>query len=332
MIRVLVLCWSLVFGAVVASAQVPNPALLVLDKAGAQMVIVDVTSGKVVARVPTGEGPHEVVTDGKLAIVCNYGARTPGSTLSIIDLASPKEVRRVQLPGLLRPHGIVLHGGKAYFTAEWSRAVARYDIASDRIDWVMGTGQEISHMLAVNRDATAIYTADILSDSVTAIEAAPGPRGWQVTKIAVGRGPEGVDLSPDGKELWTAHSRDGGVSVIDTAARAVIATIPQLTKRSNRLKFTPDGRRVLISDPEANEVVVLDRASRKLVQRVKVDGLPLGILITPDGRVAYIATAKGGGVAILDLSTLQVSGRLATGGEPDGMAWVGSAVGAEAGK
>jgi len=304
-----------------AAAPMPSPALLVLNKSGAELEIIDPATNNIVGRVPTGEGPHEVATDGKIAIVCNYGAQTPGSTLNIIDLASQKELKRLQLP-LQRPHGIQVLDGKAYFTAELNKVVARYDIATGALDWFMGTGQEITHMLVLNKDASAIYTANIMSDSVTALQKGDGPRPWRATHIAVGKGPEGVDMSPDGKEVWAAHSRDGGVSIIDTTTNKVKETIPQLTKRSNRLKFTPDGKRVLISDPEGQQVLVLDAATHKLIQRLDIPGFPLGILIPPDGQRAYIAVNEGGKLAVLDLTTYKITGEVKVGGAPDGMAWV----------
>jgi YVTN family beta-propeller protein len=316
-----VLCTFITLAVFAAAAPVPSPALLVLNKSGAELEIVDPATNNIVGRVPTGEGPHEVATDGHIAIVCNYGAQTPGSTLSIIDLAAQKELKRLQLP-VQRPHGIQVLDGKAYFTAELNKLVARYDIATGALDWFMGTGQEITHMLVVNNNATAIYTANIMSDSVTALQKGDGPRPWRATHIAVGKGPEGIDLSPDGKQVWAAHSRDGGVSIIDTATNKVKETLPQLTKRSNRLKFTPDGKRVLISDPEGQQVLVLDAASHKLIQRLDVPGFPLGILIPPDGQRAYIAVNEGAKLAVIDLTTYKITGEVKVGGAPDGMAWV----------
>ena len=66
----------------VVAAETPSSALLVLNKEEATLAIVDLASGKVVGRVPTGEGPHEVAvsSDGKLAFVGNYGSRTPGKS------------------------------------------------------------------------------------------------------------------------------------------------------------------------------------------------------------------------------------------------------------
>src|SRR5438128_7795113 len=83
-------------------------ALLVLNKSENTLAIIDPATLKVVARVPTGEAPHEVAAsaDGRLAFVSNYGtADRPGNTISVIDIAARKEIKRVDLGALLRPHG-----------------------------------------------------------------------------------------------------------------------------------------------------------------------------------------------------------------------------------
>jgi len=118
------------------AAETPSPALIVLNKTDATLAIVDPTSGKVAARIPTGAGPHEVAvsTDGKFAYVGNYGDQTPGSTLSVIDLSAQKEIHRVDLGPLRRPHGIAFADGKVYFTAEVNKLIARYDPASNQVD------------------------------------------------------------------------------------------------------------------------------------------------------------------------------------------------------
>jgi YVTN family beta-propeller protein len=312
---------GLVWMAHLAAAE--SPVLLVLNKEDNALAIVDPVAGKVVGRVPTGEAPHEVAAsaDGKLAFVANYGARDPGSTISVIDLESQKELRRVDLSPLRRPHGITFADGKVYFTAEINKLIARYDPASNQIDWLLGTGQNGTHMVLLSKDRNHIFTANIGSDSITALDRVSGPLGWSETVIPVGKGPEGIDLSPDEKELWAAHSRDGGVSIIDLAGKKVTQTLDVRTKRSNRLKFTPDGKRVMISDLEAGDLVVLDVPSRKEIKRIKLGRNPEGILIAPDGSRAYVAVAGDNQVAIVDLKTLEVTGHISTGSGPDGMAW-----------
>ena len=123
-----------------ASQQKPAPSLLVLNKADNTLAVVDPSTMQVVARIPTGDGPHEVVVsaDGRTAYVSNYGAEKPGNSLSVIDLVARKETRRVDLGPLWRPHGLAERNGKVYFTSELARVVARYDPAADKVDFVIG--------------------------------------------------------------------------------------------------------------------------------------------------------------------------------------------------
>jgi YVTN family beta-propeller protein len=305
-----------------AAAQQPS-TLLVLNKIENTLAFVDPATGQVTGKVPTGEGPHEVVTDGTLAFVGNYGAQTPGSTLSVIDLASRRELRRVDLGALRRPHGLVIAEGRVYFTAETNRVVARYDPAADRVDWVMGTGQTGTHMIAAHGGGATFFTTNIGSDTVSVLARGASPLAWTVSTIAVGKGPEAIGISPGGAELWVAHSRDGGVSVIDIATRTVARTFNLRTKRSNRLKFTPDGALVLVSDLDGGDLVVVDADTHAEVKRLPLGRSPEGILVAPDGARAYVAVTGENAVAVIDLRTLTVLGRIPTGTGPDGMAWVG---------
>jgi YVTN family beta-propeller protein len=132
-----------------------------------------------------------------------------------------------------------------------------------------------------------------------------------------------LDVSPDEKELWAANADDGTVSVVDIAGRRVAQTFPVDAKRSNRLKFTPDGKRVLISDLTTGNLLVIDAASKKEIKRIKVGSGIAGILVAPDGSKAYIGATPDNYVGVVDLKTLEMMGRISTGKGPDGMDWVG---------
>ena len=320
---ILLLGLVLVGNPAVAWSQTPSPALLVLNKEDATLSIIDPGTLKTVAQIPTGEGPHEIAVsdDGKMAFVANYGGRNPGNTISVMDLMAQKELGRVDLGALRRPHGIVFAEGKVWFTAEQNRLIARYDPASNQIDWLLGIGQNGTHMLLFSKDRSVLFTSNIGSDSITVLQRGSEPSVWNATNVSVCKGQEGGDISPDGREYWAANSNDGSVSIMDVAAKKVAQTLDVKTGHSNRLKFTRDGKLVLISDPGNHGLVVLDAASRKEVKRLNVGRQPEGILIAPDGAHAYIAVAGEKTVAILDLKTLEVSARISTGNGPDGMAW-----------
>jgi YVTN family beta-propeller protein len=313
---------GLALAAGLSAADMPSPALLVLNKEGV-LAIVNPATKQVTGRVRTGADPHETVAsdDGKLAFVSNYGASTPGNSISVIDLAAQKEVHRVDLGPLRRPHGLAYAGGKLYFTCETNKIIGRYDSATNTVDWLLGTGQVGTHMVELNKDQSQIYTANIGGNSISIFDRV-GALDWNQTVVPVGKGPEGFDVTPDGKEIWAAHSRDGGVSIINLFTKAVTHTFSVQTKRSNRLRFTPDGRLVLISDLDAGELLILEHATRKELKRMPLGKQLAGILITPDSAHAYVAATGDDNVAVVDLKTLELTARLKTGTGPDGMAWV----------
>jgi YVTN family beta-propeller protein len=308
-----------------SSAAAQSPRLVVLNKEDATLVTVDPGNGKILGTVPTGEGPHEVAVsaDGKTAFVGNYGgASGPGNTISVVDLAAMKELRRFDVSPLRRPHGIFFLDGKVYFTAELNRIVGRYDPASNQIDWLLGTGQVTTHMVWVNRDATKMFTANIGSDSLSIIERGANAQTWNQTVVPTCKGPEGFDVSPDGRELWAACSRDGNVAIINLEQKKVTGTLELQTKRSNRLKFTPDGTLALVTDLDTGELLVVDVATKAVTKKIPLGRMVEGILMQPDGARAYVAVNGENYIAVIDLKTLTVAGRFETGKGPDGMAWV----------
>jgi YVTN family beta-propeller protein len=294
--------------------------LLILNKSDATLSFVDPASGETHKTIATGDGPHEIElsTDGKLAFVSNYGANVAGSTLSVIDVPARNELKRVDLGELKRPHGLSFSGGHLYLTSEASKRVASFDPASRTIDWQFETGQEGTHMVLASRDGAKLFASNMGSNSISVIDRESGKQ----TLIPVGAGPEGLDQSPDGRELWTAHSRDGGISIIDVATLKVSHTFDARTKRSNRLKFTNDDKHVLVSDLGAGELVIIDATSHKEVTRIAVGLAPTGILIAPTGDEAYVAVSGANHIAVVDLKTLKVSRKIETGKSPDGMAWL----------
>jgi YVTN family beta-propeller protein len=309
-----------------AFAQTPASTLLILEKNDKTLAIVDPETRHVLARVPAGEDPHEVVAadDGKLAYISNYGAfGNPQHTISVADLTKQKALPAIDLGALMAPHGLAIEGGKVYFTAEGSKAIGRFDPSTHKIDWILGLGQNRTHMLVVNHDDSRIFTSNVNSDSIGILDRdkKADASGWVENTIQVGKGPEGFDVSPDGKEVWAANSHDGTVSIIDVASRKVVQTLDLHTKFANRLKFTYDGKLVLISDLGTGDLVVLDAATRKEIKRLNLGRGAAGILMSPDGGNAYVAVSPDNNVAIVDLKTLAVTGRIPTGNGPDGMAW-----------
>ncbi len=305
---------SLSLGALVAlagaaAAQTPSSGrLLVLLRDASALAIVDPASGNVLGRVPTGRDPHEVTAspDGRLAFVASMV-----DGISVIDLAAQEEIRRVDPGPGSQTHDVLYAGDKVYFTIEGYKSIGRYDPSADTIDWTLGTGADGTHMLVLDRERGAMFMPNTGSNSVTMVEnVMEGPSRARLTDIPVpGERPEGIDLSPDGRELWTATRGDGGVSIIDVESRRVVETLDLGMQDANRLKFTPDGR-VLIIDGEAASLVVMDAATRSVIERVSVGSTDTGdgaVLVAPDGRRAFLGLRAADRVSVVDLDTLEVT-------------------------
>jgi YVTN family beta-propeller protein len=246
------------------------------------------------------------------------------------------------------PHGLTFVGGKTWFTAEAAKAIGRYDPATHKVDWILGTGQNRTHMIYVSDDQQRILTTNVSSGTVSLIEMEtlhmPGPppgamrppnnppggpppgarmtrKDWNETVIRVGNGSEGFDVSPDHREAWVANAQDGTISVIDISAKKVVETLQANVRGANRLKFTPDGKRVLVSSLGGPDLVVLDAATRHEIKRIPIGHGAAGIVVQPDGARAFVACSPDNYVAVIDLHSLTVTGHIEAGGEPDGMAW-----------
>ena len=331
----LVVAASLLMAPLSAAQTLPAALVVVIvEKSGPVLGIIDPVAGKLVARVPTGEEPHIVAVsdDGRLAFVDN----TDTDGLSIIDVAARKEIRRVNVGKGAQPADIHFVDGMVYFTASGWRAIGRYDPKLGTIEY-FGLGQGGPDAITFSKDRKTIYAANPDSDNISILENIGG-RDWTVTVVPVSKGqrPEDIEVSPDGRELWTINELGGGVSIVNLATK-VSQNFNLQTKHANRMRFTPDGRRVLILDRDTGEMVVVDAASRKVATRVKFTGDKPGesmsvgnLMVMADGSRAYLTVnARGlpnsnierptgtnpGGrhyIAVIDLKTLAVTSRIDT--------------------
>jgi YVTN family beta-propeller protein len=335
-------------------------SLLVLSKGDLTMAAVDPATLKVIGKVPSGPDPHEIIasSDGRMAYIANYNGG--GNIITPVDLVEMKALTPIDLGPLRAPHGLTYAGGKLWFTAEGAKVIGTYDPAQKKIDWVLGTGQNRTHMIYVWTDLSRIVTSNVSSATLTIIEKVagggrgrgpggpppsapdragappaaanrggppPGGRGggpqtdWDETIVPVGRGAEGFDVSRDGKEIWAANAQDGTISIVDVASKKVTDTLAANVNGANRLKFTPDGTHVFVSSLGGPDLAIFDAASRREVKRVKTGRGAAGIEMQPDGARAFVACTPDDYIAVIDLKTLEVAGRIEAGRQPDGLAW-----------
>ena len=329
----------------------PKVALLVLAKKDMTLSVVDPQTLQVVAKVPVGVNPHEVIAseDGRTAWVTNYD-NGAAHTITVVDLVGQKVVKVIDLGALYGPHGLAVAGGRTYFTAERAKVVGRLDLANEKVDWELGTGQTGTHMLWVSKDGRKVVTVNVGSGTLSLMEqktpqptdfypqkmskqggvateanGGPGLPDWNETVVKVGGYPEGFDVltdeAGDPQTIWVANAVEGTVSIVDWKSRVVAGMIEANLPTANRLRFTPDRRLAVISREKSGEVAVLDVAGRRVVREIQVGTGAAGVLVQPDGARAYVSCSPDNWVAVVDIKRMDVIGRIFPGTEPDGLAW-----------
>lgn len=312
--------------------------IIVASKSGDDVHFIDRESGDILLVLPTGREPHEVEVsrDGRTAVVANYGDReAAGNTLSVYDVPGGKLMRTIDLGEHTRPHGLWWMGDsdRVLVTTEGNRTLTLVDIPRGEIIRSFYTDQDISHMVATTPDLSRAFVPGIRTGNVTVFDLNSGEL---LSQVYSGAGAEGIDVHPDGHEVWVTNRADNTIAIIDTESLEVLDRLAS-GDFPIRGKFTPDGRNFLVSNARSGDIGVYETASRKLTASITLtppvpDGvdetiyfsefegssIPIGIVI-PDNKTAYVANTRSDAVSIIDLETRTITGHFAVGREPDGI-------------
>ncbi len=304
--------------------------LLVAEKGGQSLAIIDPASGTLLASVPEGGiTGHEVIAsaDGKVAFVPIYGNSgvgkpgTDGTNIAVIDIASHKVVGNIAFDHGIRPHCPMIgpKDGRLYVTTELDKTITVIDPKTLKIVAVIPTGQPESHMLALSHDGRRAYTANVGPGTVSAIDIA----ARKVVKvIPISANTQRISISPDDKWVFTADQTKPQMAVVDTAAGTVAKWIP-MEGIGYGSAPTPDGRWLLVALPDQNKVAVIDLRSMQVARTVPVAAYPQEIIVRPDGKSAYVSCEHANEVAEIDTTTWTVTRTIPTGKLTDGLAWAG---------
>ncbi len=85
------------------------------------------------------------------------------------------------------------------------------------------------------------------------------------------------------------------------------------------VKLTHDGKRLYVVSQGANELAVVDPASRTVIARIPVGNVPRGLTLSADEKHAYVTNSWSDTVSEIDTTTLRVTRTLPAGFEPSGV-------------
>ena len=289
----------------------PSGIAVIVNQESDTASIVDIAAFTV-TNVPVGGGPHEsaVSPSGKRAVVTNYYKQGvgPGSSLSVLDLDSKKEVKRIELDRKAMPHGVQWVDDRTVVcTDERNQRLLLVNVDSGKVDREFMTGQSGSHMLSLNLTANRLVSSNMGGGSVTIFDFKSGEK---LETVTTGKECEGVGIAPDGKTIWAGNRAEDTISVIDMSTRKVIKKI-ESKGFPYRVQFTPNGKWALIPHAVSGELVVCDVKEMTVVRRIKLgaDGVkiptdnpsPAGVWAFANSDFALVTVRNDNSVVIVDL-------------------------------
>lgn len=308
----------------------PTGVAVVVNQESDSASIIDLDS-KTVVHVPVGNGPHEaaVSPDGKFAAVTNYYKPQvgPGSSLSVLDLKSKKEIKRIDLDRQAMPHGVQWVDTKTLVcTDEKNNRLLLVDVENGTVQREYLTQQTGSHMLSLNQKVNRLVCSNMGGGSVAIFDF---KKGELLQAVTTGKECEGVGISPDGKTVWAGNRAEDTISVIDLARSEVVKKIDS-KGFPYRVQFTPDGKRALIPHAVSGELVVCDVKSMSVARRIKVgasgvkvavkDLEPAGVWPCADNRFALVTVRNDNSMVVVDLDSGETVARYEVEKSPDGVA------------
>ncbi len=234
------------------------------------------------------------------------GARiTAGvSHVDVIDAATGRSVRRVEVKGAVHHNLVTPDGRYAISTHTTAGGISVINLASFEVVNTVATGL-LPNYLAITRDGKRLYVSNAGNNTVSEVDTAD----WIVTRnLRVGAGPEHLVLSEDEQTLYINNTADGTVSAVGLAQGKVLRTY-KVGKSPHGIDLSADQSRLFATSKAENKVVAIDLATG--TERV----IPLSpapyhlTAITGTGKL-YVSSREEPKIWVLDANSLAQVGEI----------------------
>ncbi len=260
-------------------------------------------------------------TPGTL-ITANQG----DNDLSVIDLASGKEVATIAEEGRIKVHELViLPDGKTLFAPIYGNSgvgkpgtdgseLLVFDIPTRKLIHVVDFGKGVrAHDPVYDPKRNVVYVTTELQQAITAVDAKTFkvlytiPTGQDESHMFV--------LSHDGRFGYTANVGPGTVSVLDMETHKLLGTIPVAT-HIQRIAISNDDKTVFVSDTGSPRLMAIDTASRTVRGSVEMPATGYGGAAMRDGKHFLICMPNANAVGVIDLQTMKLVKSVPVAGKP----------------
>lgn len=197
-------------------------------------------------------------------------------------------------------------------------SVVVFDLDSARVVAEVRQTPRATGILAVPA-LHAVYVSAAGRHQVVAID----DRTLAVTARVGGiRFPDGIAYAPAEHEVFVSDESGETDVVIDARTNTKRSTIP-LGGEAGNTHYDSVSHCILVAVQTRNELVAIDPATDRVVQRYRLPGSdhPHGFTLDEPGRLAFVTGEGNAKLQVVDLRTMHVVATYPVGDEPDVLAW-----------
>lgn len=310
--------------------------LYIVNKLSKSVTVFDLQKGAQIKEIIMVTEPHEATMLSKPSrvVVTNYGSPDiGGKSVTVIDAETNEITKTIQIGESLRPHGVISlpQPNKVGVVTDTGNHLSIVNVETGVLEKQISTQQDVSHLLVHHPKNPLVYIANIVSGSVSVIDV---ELDKVIKIIPCSKKSEGIDISPDGDELWVTNIKENFISIINTETYEITNQI--LTgKEPLRLKFSIDGKHCLVSNSSEGTISVYNKELKKQISKIVIPGgknlfekliyktpRPVGILMHPNGQFAFVSNFTAGRVEVIDMTSFTIVSSINAGKMPDGLALV----------
>ena len=281
--------------------------------------------GTLVAHIPLGARPYGVAVSPWNVV---YVTQLDAASLARIGLRTRRILKSIPVGRV--PTGLTFStgGARSYVANQFSQSISVVYFPGDSQgreipvpgDPFFAALARDNRRLLVTTNVDSVFVIDLDSLTVRGVVGLPGagatitfdPPGArayvsvpdagvvseldmaslrELRRFAVGQRPQGLAVSPDGRELYIADEREHVVKIWDLR-RGTLLTGVALDGPAWDLQLTPDSTQLYVGLLDG-AIQIVDRADRLVVRTVQTGGRPRRIAFDRSGTTAVVANEAG---------------------------------------
>ena len=298
-----------------AAAGADHTVMYVTDSGDATVTAYDTTTGDVVAQIPVGDLPWDVLADPGNGSA--YVSNAESGTISVIDTATDAVTGTITVGSSPEELALSPDESTLYVADEAGNAISVINTATNTVTATY-TGLPGPSGLAVSPDGSTVYASLYNASEVVAVSTATGEPQVLVTfNTGDKAGLQNTAISPNGDEVYTAVEYEDLAAAVEVPGNTVTET--PVESGPYGVAISPDGSTLYIGNAYSDTITTIDTATNAVTDSIPVGSQPMDIALNPDGSALYTANYKSGTVSVLDTATDEVISTLTGFDQPIGI-------------